>query len=216
MKNGAYHELYLEDAMKNLGEALEYGLEALNVEPDLFFHCFQVSGFALRWETGDPLLISGSSGTELFRRTLDKCGFRLDNKDALIKYDTGIAYWTGWITAYYQWESCTSFARIADALTWNDFIRIYPALHTVSEKAASEKIRQLIEKRRSMSRLQEYRKRIGLSQRQLAEASGVNLRTLQEYEVRRKEINKASADTLSSLAAALWCRPEALMEDYTI
>ena len=44
-----------------------------------------------------------------------------------------------------------------------------------------------------MSRLQEYRRRIGLSQRELSERADVPLRTIQQYEQKQKNINHAGA-----------------------
>ena len=52
----------------------------------------------------------------------------------------------------------------------------------------------------------------GLSQRQLSDLSGVPLRTIQQYEQRQKNINKAQAEYLLMLAAALDCEPEHLIE----
>ena len=54
------------------------------------------------------------------------------------------------------------------------------------------------------TKLQELRKNIGYSQRELAEKSGVNLRTLQQYELKAKDINKA-ATTLLALSKTLGC-----------
>ena len=48
-------------------------------------------------------------------------------------------------------------------------------------------------KERQMSRLQEYRRRIGLSQRELSERADVPLRTIQQYEQKQKNINHAGA-----------------------
>ncbi len=55
------------------------------------------------------------------------------------------------------------------------------------------------------------RLRAQLSQRQLAEFSGVLIRTIQQYEQRQKDINKAQAETLILLARTLACPPEALL-----
>lgn len=44
--------------------------------------------------------------------------------------------------------------------------------------------------------------------RQLAEESGVSLRSIQMYEQRIKDINKGQAQTLHSLARVLGCRIE--------
>ena len=41
---------------------------------------------------------------------------------------------------------------------------------------------------------------------------GVNLRTLQQYEIRAKDINKAAGAALLALAKALGCRVEDLLE----
>lgn len=63
-----------------------------------------------------------------------------------------------------------------------------------------------------MSKLQTIRKAKGLSQSQLANASGVNRRTLQDYEQGSKDINKVAGITLYKLAQALDCTIEDLLE----
>ena len=42
--------------------------------------------------------------------------------------------------------------------------------------------------------------------------SGVSVRTIQEFEQRRKDINKAQLDTIVPIAAALYCSVESLIE----
>lgn len=56
------------------------------------------------------------------------------------------------------------------------------------------------------------RTRVGLSQRELAEQSGVPIRTIQQYEQRQKNINKASAEYIVSLSKVLFCNPDELLE----
>ena len=51
------------------------------------------------------------------------------------------------------------------------------------------------------------------SQRELAEKSGVNLRTLQQYELKAKDINKAATTTLLALSKTLGCKIEDLLEN---
>lgn len=53
--------------------------------------------------------------------------------------------------------------------------------------------------------LQEKRKEAGLSQSKLAEASGVKLRTIQQYENGQRNIDGGRLDILCSLAAAMDC-----------
>lgn len=63
-----------------------------------------------------------------------------------------------------------------------------------------------------MTKLQERRKASGMSQSQLAEASGVNLRMIQAYEINRKDLNQAAASTVKKLADALGCQMEDLID----
>ena len=60
--------------------------------------------------------------------------------------------------------------------------------------------------------MRQQRKKCGYSQRELAEKSGVNLRTLQQYELKTKDIGKASVRTVMALANVLGCRIEDLLE----
>lgn len=53
--------------------------------------------------------------------------------------------------------------------------------------------------------LQDQRKQAGLSQSKLAEASGIKLRTIQQYENGQRNIDGGRLEILCSLAAALGC-----------
>ena len=54
-----------------------------------------------------------------------------------------------------------------------------------------------------MTDLKAYRKAAGMTQLELAAASGVNLRTLQDYEQGKKPISQAAAITVYKIAKAL-------------
>lgn len=73
-------------------------------------------------------------------------------------------------------------------------------------------VNRMIRRKNPPTRLQAQRKISGYSQRELAEKVGVNLRTLQQYEIRAKDINKAAGVTLLALAKVLGCRVEDLLE----
>ena len=53
----------------------------------------------------------------------------------------------------------------------------------------------------------------GYSQKRLAEQSGVSLRSIQMYEQRQKDINKAQSDSLFRLSKVLGCTMEDLLEN---
>ena len=61
--------------------------------------------------------------------------------------------------------------------------------------------------------LKEQRRKAGLSQAQLSEKSGINLRTIQNYERKGRNINYARLEVLASLAIALDCRITEVIDD---
>ena len=60
--------------------------------------------------------------------------------------------------------------------------------------------------------LKRIRTLYGCTQAELARRSNVSLRSIQMYEQRNKDINKASAETILSLAKVLGCTMEDLLE----
>lgn len=62
-------------------------------------------------------------------------------------------------------------------------------------------------------KLQEVRKKAGLSQSELATKSSVNVRTIQEYEYGRKKIDAARLDIILALADVLLVPMSELIED---
>ena len=60
--------------------------------------------------------------------------------------------------------------------------------------------------------LKRIRKAYGFTQSELAKQSGVSLRSIQMYEQRNKDINKASAESLFRIAKVLGCSVEDLIE----
>ena len=59
----AYRQIYLDDAMKNLGEMTEYAHDACGTDLDRTLKYFVISGYADRFGKGDPAVVSGMSGT---------------------------------------------------------------------------------------------------------------------------------------------------------
>ncbi len=51
-----------------------------------------------------------------------------------------------------------------------------------------------------------------MSQNELAQATGIPLRTIQQYEQRQKNINRASFDYIVSLSNVLHCDTKVLLE----
>ena len=210
----AYDEQYLSDAMRNLGEAFDFARNVCRIELDDFLSMMISSGVADLFERGTPKYVSGMSGTELAMNILDKSGIAVEKASVQTEYDCSPEYWTGWIVAYFQWHTSRSFQNIREALSMREILGLYPTLHEVSEERAVDTLNNIILKKALPTRLQARRKHCKLTQRKLSELSGVNIRTIQQYEGRSKDINKAAGATLRSLAQVLSCRIEDIMEFY--
>lgn len=208
----AYDNQYLDDAMKCLGEAMDYAVNGCQMNMDSFLELFIGSGYAEQFAAGVPKYVSGVSGTELVMDVLTKSGMGMDFPQARIDYDCSLEYWSGWILAYYQWYTGRSFKEILKHITMQEIEKLYPTLHEASEKKFVDTVNRMIRKKNPITRLQAQRKISGYSQRELAQKVGVNLRTLQQYEIRAKDINKAAGVTLLALAKVLGCRVEDLLE----
>ena len=208
----AYSENYLDDAMRNLGEAFDFANAVCHLKPDNFFAMFINSGVAEFFGKGYPKYVAGLSGTELAMDTMRKSGLNTADLQAQVEYDYSPEYWVGWALAYYQWFTKRPFKNIAECVTMQEILQLYPALHEASEEKFVETVNRLILNKNLSTRLQKRRKDAGLTQKELAERSGVKLRTIQQYEMRAKNINKAAAETLLQLAQVLYCNIEDLLE----
>ena len=208
----AYDEQYLNDAMCNLGEAFDFAANVCQVEPDDFLSMMISTGIAFQFERGVPKYVSGMSGTELALEVLRKSGIPAENAMVRTEYSCSPEYWTGWITACFQWHTGRSFQNILESLSMREVLRLYPILHEVSENRAIDALNRAILGKSLPPQLQRRRKDCGITQRELSEKSGVNLRTIQQYEHRSKDINKAAGATLRALAIALSCQIEDLLE----
>ena len=208
----AYNEIYLDDAMNNLGEAFDYAVNRCNLSPDDFMNRFIAGGLADQFGSGVPKYISGMSGTELAMEVISRSDNEYQFPEIEIDYYRSGEYWCGWILAYYQWFTGHSFKRINNHVPISEILKLYPTLHEASEEKFVDTIDKIIKRNSVVTRLQMYRKGLGYSQKTLSEKSGVTLRMIQQYEQRAKDINKASGESLFALSRTLGCSIEDLME----
>ena len=209
----AYSELYLDDAMKNLGDMMEYAVCDLGYEPDTFFGWFISSGIASKFEKGNPKYVAGMSGTELAEAVLTATNVVFEQKVPLRHEDKGREYWAGWILAYYQWMTNRRFEDVVkDGLTVSKVFSMY-ILHEADESKFVDAANEIIDRnaRDKKSKLHDIRKARGFTQKQLSEASGVALRMIQLYEQKQNDISKAQVTVVLNLAKALGCEVEDLL-----
>jgi len=210
----AYSELYLDDAMQNLGDMVEYAVCDCGFDPDEFFGWFIASGVASRFEKGNPKFVTGMSGFELAEAVLKATNIALPGIAPSHPDFKGREYWAGWIIAYYQWQSGRRFEDIvADGLTLSTVFSMYihhEADNSKFVESADAIIRRNKEARKS--KLHTIRKARGFTQQQLSDASGVALRMVQLYEQKQNDLSKAQVTVVISLAKALGCEVEDLID----
>lgn len=208
-----YDKFFLTNVMENLGSAFDCAVNKFEIPAKDFYEFFLISKVAEHIENGNPKYIAGLSGLELTQTIFDKVGI----KKTVFQYpnfERTKEYWAGWILSYYQWHSNMTFASIQKFLSIDTILSLYNPLHEAPEEKFIEAADSIIAKNfcTKPTKLQLLRKAAGLTQKKLSELSGINLRTLQQYEIRLKDINKASGDSINALAKALCCNFYDVME----
>lgn len=208
----AYDKVYLDKARTALGRMFDFAVYDLGYDISAFFELFISSGIASRFENGDFSLLVGMSGVELAYLVLEQSGkkhVRIKPKYSLNRSEE---YWTGWALAYYQWETALSFAEINKYIPIAEVLTMYSPYHEMDIRKFCDAMNKLYKTAKKDTNLKLRRRQLGLSQRELAEQSGVPLRTIQQYEQRQKSINKAQAEYLVMLAKVLCCEITDIME----
>ncbi len=212
MKIYAYREIYLPRVQAHLGEAFEYAVYDCNIAGQDFVNMFLGSAVCKGIQTGDVRYIAGKSGIELAREVVWQTTGKAIDCEAQIHYERTPAYWIGWAVAYYQWWSNRKFADIFEVLPYEQLEKMYYVLHEADISKFVEIVDTKVRSYFTVTNLKRFRLLWGYSQAKLAELSGISLRSIQMYEQRRKDINKASVETVYSLAKTLGCTVEDLLE----
>ncbi|MGN1156076.1 MAG: helix-turn-helix domain-containing protein [Agathobacter sp.] len=208
----AYDKVYLEKARIALGRMLDYGVYDLKFDITSFFDMFIQSGVAARFEDGDYEILVGRSGVELACHIIRIIAPDTPLPKPRFTANRSEEYWTGWALAYYQWETARTFSDIIKYTPISDIQALYAPYHEMDIRHFTDAMNNLYQSQKVDSNLKLLRLNRGLTQRELSELSGVPLRTLQQYEQRQKNINKAQAEYMIMLSKALYCQPQALLE----
>ena len=207
----AYSELYLNNAMTTLATMLDYAVNIISNDIDQTFKRFIDSGLASRFENGDPNLIAGKSGVELYW-TMTKMQFNF-LPEYQVLYRTP-EFWLGWSLAYYQWFTKRSFRFIHMRVTLKELLGWYSTLHEADlSKFVEELDRRIVP---NETNLEIRRRALGLSQDDLSLLSGVPIHTIQMYEQKQKKLGNAQWNILSALAKALHCEVNDLMDENNV
>ena len=236
----AYDKVCLYRASDTLGCMLDYSVYSRHYDISTMIDLFIASGTAALFECGDIRTIAGMSGVELSYEVLEKSGIIFERTQPRYTKALSPEYWCGFTLANIQWETCLSFDKIISIFPPSSFISDFVGSRLsfldslpfdISDEERSAKARAFGKqfaadavsafiskdsvsnksKASEETPLKKMRNKNGLSQSDLAKASGVPVRTIQQYEQRRKDLSKARAEYLVALARVLGCDPSSLI-----
>lgn len=208
----AYSDLYVEKAQSVLGNMLHYAVYDLGMELSEFYSHFLNSRIAYCFGLGDPKYVVGMSGIELAMEVMHSVTDQYVSIVPVYRMDKSSEYWSGWAVAYYEWYSNMPFDRINEYVPIDDIRDMYNPYHEADITKFIDEIDRRIKFKHEESRLARLRAYAGLSQRLLAERSGVSVRMIEQYEQKKKDINRACSSTVFKLSRALNCRMEDLLD----
>ena len=205
----AYDRMYLNKAQCSFGAMFDFVVYDLKMNLDVFYKHFLDSDIAFQLARGNCAFLAGKSGIELAMEILS-----IDSNDIVYRpvLDRSAEYWTGWALAYFQWSTGLPFKTIDECIPILEIRKMYHPYHEMDISHFVDKMTDKYRNRKKDSNLKIFRIKQGLSQRALAEATGVPLRTIQQYEQRQKNINAAKAETLVNLSRYLFCSVDDLLE----
>lgn len=205
----AYDKIYLSKAQGNMASMLDFAVYDLEEDLSEFYKKFLYSKVSKQLERGESTVIVGKSGIELALEVLGDDKLASKYRPAANRTPE---YWCGWALAYFQWYSNLSFRDINNVVPISEILAMYSPYHEMDISQFCDKMLEIYEKRKDGTNLKLFRLAAGLSQSELAEISGIPLRSIQQYEQNQKDINAAKAETVVKLAKALNTSVEKLME----
>lgn len=208
----AYPEIYLNKAQSKVGEAFDYAINACKISGDDFSNMFCVSHIGRSLENGEPQYLLGKSGIELAIDVIEGTTGKAPSAKPIEGFGRSVEYWIGWAVSYYQWHSGRRYINIFEAVPYNELARMYHPLHEADVTKFADIMDSRLKAAFPDTNIRRLRRLCGLTQEELANRSCVSLRSIQMYEQRNKDINKASAETLYNIARVFGCQMENLLE----
>lgn len=209
----AYSESYLNNAKERLASFFDYTVNDCGWSPDWITALFINTGYAKQFERGNPAILAGMSGVELAHAIIHKVYQKKELPNPTYPKERSPEYWAGWAVAEYQWYTGRCFKDIFERIPLSKIIPMYSVYHEMDITNFIETMEALYQTAEGDPNLKRIRENRGLSQAELADSSGVNLRNIQMYEQRRNSIDKAQAQILYKLSRVLGCEIEDLLEN---
>lgn len=204
----------LPHTIRTLGKAFEFAEKCLPDGAAGFWRRFVGSTAAASCTGPDAHPALGASAIVLVLDVNEGASIDtlLMNEKRLSKQDVGRLKWEAELACRYQWETGLPFPAVYRALTEERLRELHADYAELLPGEVVQKISVQETQEDNATKLARMRRERGLSQMGLAEASGVSLRSIQQYEQRKKDISHAQARSVLALAKALGCTMEELLE----
>ena len=125
----AYNELYLGKAQVAMGDMLHFARYDMQWNIERYFDLYINTGVARRFYMGEPRVLVGMSGVELFYEVYyELTGAECDVKPSG-RYDKSPEYFAGWSLAYYSWYRNMSYDDIQKIIPINEVVEMYELFH---------------------------------------------------------------------------------------
>ena len=215
MASKAYDEKELPQVISTLGKAFEFAEKCLPEGAAGFCRRFANSSVAATCTGPDAHPEIGGSAIELVLDVNEDASIDtlLMNEKRLSKQETGRLRWEAELLCRYQWETRLPFPAVLRTLTEERLHALHADHAELPPAEVVQKISVPETHESTATNLARIRRERGLSQAGLAKASGVTLRSIQQYEQRKKDISHAQARSVLALAQALSCTMEELLEN---
>ena len=208
----AYQEIYLNNAQAALGETFDYAINTCNISGENFVKMFLVSSVSKKMEKGEPKYVSGKSGIEIAREIVFETMSKTLEIEPTENFGRSKEYWIGWALAYYHWYTSRKYSDIFKVVSFSELDQMYYTLHEADISKLVDVINERMLEHFPETNLKRIRAAYGITQAELAKMADVSLRSIQMYEQRNKDINKANVETIYRIARVLGCSMEDLLE----
>lgn len=197
---------YLENTCESIAIMMDL-VKQNNLNIDSFYNIFISSKLANEIENKNIKYLSLSSLDYL--RILLKEDYK---KIKIKEFNYSNYYWCFYMISLFQYKSNYSFKDINNSISYNKLLEMYFNLNESDEHKIFEIFNKKLTILNKETNLKKYRKLNNLSQKELSIISKVDRRSIEMYEEKKRDINKASALTLKKLADALNIDIETLLE----
>ena len=208
-----YRNIYLNDYVNLLSNAFDYAITDLKIDLDYFEKIIISSKYTRLLEILNPSIVSGESGIELILKMIEEKNLDIEIKEKEYRDYRTSAFWLGYAISNYQFYKRKRFKDIFRKIHLKDILNMYDTYHEADIFVFIDDFDSMLSNINLESKLKTIRERNGLSQNDLADLSNVSLRSIQLYEQKVNDIDKAQANTLYKLSTALSC---SIFQDFLI